>query len=144
MDTVSVKTILIWALAFAIGGIIARVLVVEYYTMTTINQINNFAASMQQESSRSMKAARQHQLALEQERTRQKELEITSTREHEREHEDALKLAAAKEAAWEQFYKKPKKCEDLSTNALMIECGNHHIQELRKFQAQWDKEHSVP
>lgn len=41
---------------------------------------------------------------------------------------------ARKDAAWQRFYKKPKKCENPSDNSVIVECGNHYLREEQRFE----------
>lgn len=47
---------------------------------------------------------------------------------------DQSKEKAEKEAAWQRFYKKPKKCDNPNDNSLIVECGNHYVREQERFE----------
>jgi len=47
--------------------------------------------------------------------------------------------AAARERAWQQFYKPPKKCENPPDWDTQVECGNAHIKARREFEARWER-----
>ncbi len=80
---------------------------------------------------------RQQQLAIEQQRTQQKQLEIDSKREQLDKLAAQQSAARAKEDAWNKFYKKPAKCENVSKQDTLVECGNHYIKEKNKFEGMW-------
>lgn len=39
-----------------------------------------------------------------------------------------------KQAAWQRFYRKPKKCDAPPDNAALVECSNHYIREKARFE----------
>jgi hypothetical protein len=121
----------------AVGVYVGNIL----YTKYLIHKASTFLKEATSEMQASMQAAaergRQHQLALEQERTRQKQLELDFQRE-QMERQVALQDAARiKEKAWEKFYKKPAKCESLSKQGDLVECGNYYIKEKNRFEEIW-------
>lgn len=44
---------------------------------------------------------------------------------------------ARKQAAWERFYRRPKKCESPPDNATLVECSNHYLREQQRFEKQY-------
>ena len=54
--------------------------------------------------------------------------------------QDALASRAAnaerqrRDASWQRFYKKPKKCDNPSDNAIIVECSNHYLREEQRFE----------
>ncbi len=48
---------------------------------------------------------------------------------------EPLEVAARKERAWNQFYKKPAQCDGNPTSDVMTECANHYIRSKRQFEA---------
>lgn len=44
---------------------------------------------------------------------------------------------AAKERAWQQFYRPPKKCDHPPDWDTQVECGNAHIRAKKEFQDRW-------
>lgn len=67
------------------------------------------------------------QNAIDQARREQKLQEALSARNADNEQ-------ARKDAAWERFYKKPKKCDNPTDNTVMVECGNHYMREQQRFE----------
>jgi len=47
--------------------------------------------------------------------------------------------AAAKEQAWQQFYKPPEKCANPAGWDTQVECGNMHIRAQREFEVRWQR-----
>lgn len=41
---------------------------------------------------------------------------------------------AHKQAAWEKFYRRPRKCEAPPDNATLVECSNHYLREQQRFE----------
>ena len=111
------------------------------YTKYMIHQVGQamqqatteFQANLQSQAERS----RQHQLAVERERTRQKQMELDYKRQQMERQAAQQDSERRKEAAWNQFYKKPAKCENPIRDDVMVECGNHHVREKRKFEQIW-------
>jgi hypothetical protein len=111
------------------------------YTKYMIHQVGQamqqatteFQANLQSQAERS----RQHQLAVERERTRQKQMELDYKRQQMDRQAAQQEAERLKEAAWKQFYKKPAKCENPIRDDVMVECGNHHVREKRKFEQTW-------
>ena len=81
--------------------------------------------------------ARMQQLQVEQERTRQKQLELDFKREQAERLANQQAAERYKEEAWKRFYKKPARCEDVSRQDVLVECGNLYIQERNRFEAMW-------
>lgn len=135
--------IFVFFIGVVVVTILSRLLMIEYFTRTVEGQFTNVISSIQTQAARSTEAAQQYQLAVERERTRQKELEFAATQERIKVQQDAAQLAMAKELAWNKYYHRPKKCENPSTNDVLIECGNYHIREDRKFEAAWEQEHQA-
>jgi hypothetical protein len=44
---------------------------------------------------------------------------------------------AAKERAWQQFYRPPKKCDHPPDWDTQVECGNAHIRAKKEFEDRW-------
>ncbi|MES2364717.1 MAG: hypothetical protein V4563_02400 [Pseudomonadota bacterium] len=143
MKNITLTKIFVFFIGVVVVTILSRFLMFEYVTSTVEGQFTNVISSIQSQAARSAEAAQQNQLAVERERTRQKELELAATQERIKVQQDAAQLAKAKELAWNKYYKRPKKCEDLSTNDVLIECGNYHIREEKKFEAVWEQEHQT-
>lgn len=41
---------------------------------------------------------------------------------------------ARKDAAWQRFYKKPKKCDNPADNSVIVDCSNHYLREEQRFE----------
>jgi len=50
--------------------------------------------------------------------------------------EAAINIAAAKEAAWDRYYKPSEKCQSYDARATM-DCANEHVRAKREFDAKW-------
>lgn len=94
---------------------------------------SEFEAS-QAEAERQARLAKQERLKKEKE---QQELEQIK---RELKLQDALASRTAntererRDAAWQRFYKKPKKCDNPSDNAVIVECSNHYLREEQRFE----------
>jgi len=44
-----------------------------------------------------------------------------------------------KEIAWKQFYIKPDKCLNMTSQEVVVECGNDHIRKRREFEELWEQ-----
>lgn len=82
--------------------------------------------------------ARQAEAAFEQ---KQKELDAAAEVVRQQKLQEALNARnstasdqAKKDQAWENFYKKPKKCENPSDKAAIVECSNHYLREQQRFE----------
>ncbi|NTV94742.1 MAG: hypothetical protein HGA75_04920 [Thiobacillus sp.] len=125
--------ILIGAVTIAIGVYLGFLAYTKYMVYEATQALQQFNAQLQQQADQ----ARQLQLALAQERTRQMQLEV-AFRQRQIERQLAEQEAARrKEAAWNQYYKRPATCTSESQQVNMVECGNHYIQERNKFEASW-------
>lgn len=51
-------------------------------------------------------------------------------------------LRVEKEAAWKNYFKKSKECEDPPSISALGECANIEIRAKRKFEERWAKTHS--
>ena len=114
-----------------------------FYTKYMIHQASLYIQETAKELQTSLHAdaekRRQHQLALERQRTQQKQLELDFQRE-QLERQVALQAEAqAKEAAWKKFYKPPSKCENMTRQEIVVECGNFYIKEKNRFEEMWLK-----
>lgn len=107
------------------------------YVRFVINQAEKAMNSVAQIARDQAEKARMQQIQLEQERTRQKQMELDFKREQLAEQAAQLEAARLKEEAWDRFYKKPAKCNDISKQEVMIECGNFYIKEKKRFEAIW-------
>lgn len=143
MKNITLTKIFVLFIGVVVVTILSRFLMFEYVNSTVEGQFTNVITSIQTQAAKSAEAAQQYQLAVERERTRQKELELAATQERIKIQQDAAQLAKAKELAWNKYYHRPKKCENPSTNDVLIECGNYHIREDRKFEAAWEQEHQA-
>lgn len=47
--------------------------------------------------------------------------------------------AAAKQRAWQQFFRPPRKCENPPDWDTQVECGNAHIKAKKEFEARWEQ-----
>lgn len=93
-------------------------------------------ASLQAQAERT----RQHQLAIEHERTLHTQMELDAQREQRERQLAAQQEAQRMEAAWDKFYTPAEMCQNPLTQAAIVECGNRHIRERRKFVAMWAKD----
>lgn len=143
MKNITLTKIFVFFIGVVVVTILSRLLMIDFFTRTVEGQFTNAISSIQSQAARSAEAAQQNQLAVERERTRQKALELAATQERIKVQQDAVQLAKAKELAWNKYYKRPKKCENPSTNEVLIECGNYHIREDRKFEDVWEQEHQA-
>lgn len=134
----------IGVLVVAVGVYIGNIL----YTKYMIHQVGQamqqatagFQANLQAQTERS----RQHQLAVERERTRQKQMELNFKREQMDRQTAQQEAGRLKEAAWNQFYKKPEKCENATRHEVMVECGNLYVRAKRKFEQIWLAKQATP
>ena len=44
-----------------------------------------------------------------------------------------------KEIAWKEFYSAPEKCQNMTTQEAVVECGNFHIRKRREFEGLWEQ-----
>ena len=61
----------------------------------------------------------------------------TQTTSSQTEQADDVVEAIRKQQAWRAFYQPPEKCRNMSTQAIVIECGNSHILKKREFEERW-------
>lgn len=113
------------------------------YTRYMIHEANKALMEMGNELNATLQVqterARQHQLAIEHERTLRKQMELDAQRKQTERQIAAQQEAQRKEAAWSKFYKPAAMCENPLTQAAIVECGNRHIRERRKFEEMWTK-----
>ncbi|WP_018607026.1 hypothetical protein [Uliginosibacterium gangwonense] len=103
-------------------------------TQSTPAQNNAAAEAAGLEEERQASVAKQERLqkekeqsAIDQARREQKLQEALNARNADNEQ-------ARKDAAWERFYKKPKKCDNPADNTAIVECGNHYLREQQRFE----------
>lgn len=123
----------------AAGVYVGNILYTKYMLHQASLYIRETAEELQSSLQADAEKRRQHQLALEQQRTQQKQLELDFKRE-QLERQSALQAEAqAKEAAWKKFYKPPSKCENMTRQEVVVECGNFYIKEKNRFDEMWAK-----
>ena len=134
----------IGVLVVAVGVYIGNVLYTKYLIhqdgLAMQQATTGFQANLQAQTART----RQHQLAVERERTRQKQMELNFKREQMDRQAAEQKAGRLKEAAWNQFYKKPEQCENATREDVMVECGNIYVREKRKFEQIWLAKQATP
>lgn len=123
----------------AVGVYVGNILYTKYMIHQASLYIQETAKELQTSLQADAEKRRQHQLALEQQRTQQKQLELNFKRE-QLEQQAALQAEAkAKEAAWKKFYKPPSKCENMTRQDIVVECGNFYVKEKNRFEEMWAK-----
>lgn len=127
----------IGVLVVAAGVYVGNILYTKYMIHEVGQVMQQATAGFQADMQAQAERARQHQLAVERERTQQKQMELNFKREQMDRQAAQQEAVRLKEAAWNQFYKKPEKCETATRNDVMVECGNHHVREKRKFEQIW-------
>ncbi len=121
----------------AVGVYVGNILYTKYMIHQASLYIQETTKELQTNLQADAERRRQHQLALEQQRTQQKQLELNFKRE-QLEKQAALQAEAqAKEAAWKKFYKQPTKCENMTRQEVIVECGNFYITEKSRFEEMW-------
>lgn len=119
------------------GVYLGNILYTKYMFYQAEQAITAFTQGIQVQNAQ----AQQRMIQVEQERTRQKQLEINFQREQiaraEAEEQAAQEATRNKDAAWQKFYKRPAKCEDLSNSQVMVECGNYYMKEKMRFEGIW-------
>lgn len=121
----------------AIGVYVGNILYTKYMIHQASLYIQETAKELQTSLQADAEKRRQYQLAIEQQRTQQKQLELDFKRE-QLEKQAALQAEAqAKEAAWKRFYKPPTKCENMTRQEVVVECGNFYIKEKSRFEEMW-------
>lgn len=121
----------------AVGVYVGNILYTKYLIHEATVFLNETTSEMQAGMQATAERSRQHQLALEQQRTRQKQLELDFQREQTARQAALQEAAHVKEAAWKKFYKQPAKCENVSKQDILIECGNFYIKEKNRFEEMW-------
>ena len=127
----------IGVLVVAVGVYIGNILYTKYMIYEVGQAMQQATAGFQANLQAQTERARQQQLAVERERTQQKQMELNFKREQINRQLAQQESERLKEAAWNQFYKKPEKCENATKNDVMVECGNLYIREKRKFEQIW-------
>lgn len=128
----------------AVGVYVGSILYTKYMIHEATVFLNEAASEMQAGMREAAEKSHQHQLALEQQRTRQKQLELDFNREQLERQAAQQEAARYKEEAWKKFYKKPAKCENVSKREILVECGNHYVQEKNKFEEVWANNEKRP
>ncbi|MBW6496319.1 MAG: DUF4670 domain-containing protein [Burkholderiaceae bacterium] len=121
----------------AAGVYIGNILYTKYMIHQVGQAMQQATAGFQADLQAQAERSRQHQLAVERERTHQKQMELNFKREQMDRQATQQEAERLKEAAWNQFYKKPEKCENATRHEVMVECGNLYVREKRKFEQVW-------
>ena len=135
----SLATVILWALIVVLAVFIGRVLYTKYMIHEVTQGLEQFNSQMQANLQAQSERARQQQLAIEQERTRRTQLEIQA-KQAETDRQLAIAAEARqKETAWDSYFKhkRPKWCDETSTQAAVVECGNIYMRERAKFEKRW-------
>lgn len=123
----------------AVGVYVGNILYTKYMVHQASLYVQEAAKELQASLQTDAERHRQHQLAIERQRTQQKQLELDFKRA-QLEKQAALQAEAqAKEAAWKRFYKPPSKCENMTKQEVIVECGNFYIKEKNRFEEMWAK-----
>ena len=121
----------------AVGVYIGNILYTKYMIHQVGQAMQQATSELQANLQAQAERARQHQLAVERERSRQKQMELDYKREQLYRQQAQQEAERLKEAAWNQYYKQPEKCENATKHEVMVECGNLYVREKRKFEQIW-------
>jgi len=98
------------------------------------------SGSAELEEAAHLEAVRLAAIAKQERLAKEKEQSAVDQAKREQKLQDALaarETAAAqarKDAAWQRFYKKPKKCDNPSDNSVIVDCSNHYLREEQRFE----------
>jgi hypothetical protein len=121
----------------AAGVYVGNILYTRYMIYEVGKAMQQATAGFQADLQAQAERSRQQQLAIERERSLQKQMELDFKREQLYRQQAQQEAERLKEAAWNQYYKKPEKCENASKHEVMVECGNLYVREKRKFEQIW-------
>jgi cell division protein FtsL len=128
---------IIGILVVAAGVYIGNILYTKYMIHQVSQAMQQATTELQANLQAQAERSRQHQLAVERERTRQKQIELDYKRQQMERQAAQQAAERLKEAAWNQFYKKPEQCENATRHDVIVECGNDYVREKRKFERIW-------
>jgi hypothetical protein len=128
-------------LQIAVGvalGVIASAAVIRGYQIWQLR----VAAQTFQEAMRAQAAALESQRLRERQAAEQARREAIARTAARQRNEEALKRAvseekARKELAWENFYRKPAKCDDATGGSWTVDCANQFIRAKRDFEEKY-------
>jgi hypothetical protein len=127
----------IGVLVVAVGVYVGNILYTKYMIYEVGQAMQQVTSGFQADMQAQAERARQQQLAIERERSRQKQMELDFKREQMARQAAQQEAERRKEAAWKQYFKKPKKCEDATRYEVTVECGNLYVREKQKFETIW-------
>lgn len=135
----SLGTVILWLLIVVLGVFVGRILYTKYVIHEVTQSLERFNSQMQASLQAQSEQARQQQLAIEQERTRRTQLEIQAKQAENNRQLAVATEARQKEAAWDSYFKnkRPIWCDEMTTQAAVVECGNIYMRERAKFEKRW-------
>lgn len=138
------KLVLQIACGVVLGGLVVLGLILLFMAAIakSVNEQSQATLQrMQQQQAAIQIEQRQRSAAADTERQRQIALARQQDREAAARQAAARQQAARKEQAWNRYYQPLEKCRHLTTQQIVVECGNDNIRQRRTFEQLWQQGH---
>lgn len=129
-----------WTIALGVAAGILLAGLIGFVARAWLAQraLEGFQQQVQQMSEQSRRQAEQQRLERERIARLRAEAAAAQQRAQAQAAQAAREEAERRERAWNAYYRKPRHCDDPTTMAVMVECGNEHIRAKRRFDELYD------
>ena len=121
-----------------------RWLYANWVMQQAVKSFNQSISQIQAQSQAQLAAIQLREQQRREHEARLKALEIEQKKQEQEDRERQLRqqqeLLAAKEAAWEKFYKPRLECSNPRSNDELVECGNEYHRAKVRFEQIWQSE----